>query len=53
MKKEINLTKVEESKLSKHKKHHSRKHIREMIKAMLRGRSFNAAHGMAMDKVGK
>ena len=53
MKKEINLTKVQESKLSKHKKHHSKKHIREMIRAMLRGRSFNASHGMAMDKVGK
>ena len=49
----MELSKAQENKLSKHKKHHSKKHIREMIKAMLRGRSFNASHGMAMDKVGK
>jgi len=40
--------------LEKHAQHHSKKHIDKMIFVMKKeGKSFTAAHKIAMDKVGK
>jgi len=47
------LTKAQQSKLQEHKKHHTTKHMNLMKKLMLEGNSFNKAHKMAIDKVGK
>ena len=39
--------------MNEHKKHHSKKHIREMLKMMAKGMSFKKSHDMTMKKVGK
>jgi len=39
--------------LKEHSKHHSKKHMDEMKKLIKEGKSFNAAHKLAMKKMGK
>jgi hypothetical protein len=40
------------SKLKKHAKYHTKKHISSMKAAMKKGNSFTSAHKKAMEKVG-
>ena len=47
------LTKRQKTTLAKHKKHHTKKHMQTMRKAMRKGKSFTQAHKLAMKKVGK
>ena len=47
------LTKRQKATMAKHKVHHTAKHMREMTKLMNQGKSFTAAHKLAMKKVGK
>lgn len=50
------LTKKQKQAMSKHKDHHSKKHMDEMEKAMTRKTkplTFTQAHRLAMKKVGK
>tara|TARA_R100001510_G_C7468058_1_gene85568 strand:+ start:185 stop:394 length:210 start_codon:yes stop_codon:yes gene_type:complete len=47
------LTKRQVDTLKKHSKHHSKKHIGAMEKAMRGGSTFTAAHQKAQRKVGK
>jgi len=54
MKKKSNdLTNEQIAKLSKHKFHHTAKHIAMMRKLMKEGMSFTAAHNKTMKDVGK
>lgn len=46
------LTKKQKDTLAKHKKHHTAKHMTMMRKLMNQGKSFTAAHKVAMQKVG-
>jgi len=46
------LTKRQKDTMTKHKKHHTAKHMKEMTKAMLGGSTFTVAHKKAMKKVG-
>ena len=46
------LTEKQKNTLAKHKKHHTVKHMAMMRKLMNEGKSFTAAHKMAMKKVG-
>lgn len=39
--------------MNEHKKHHSKKHLQEMKKLMLKGFCFQQAHNITMKKVGK
>lgn len=52
-KKRANLTDRQKKTLANHRKHHTDKHMQEMIKSMLGGSTFGAAHKKAMKKVGK
>ena len=49
------ITKRQEEALARHKKEHghTKKHIDEMRKLMLKGKTFTEAHKMTMRKVGK
>ena len=47
------LTKRQKTTLSKHKKHHSAKHMASMRSSMKKGKTFTQAHKLAMKKVGK
>ena len=47
------LTKRQKDALKKHSKHHTKKHMAEMRKAMKSGKTFSAAHKSAMKKVGR
>ena len=49
------LTQRQEDALARHKKKgtHTRKHMEEMIKLMLKGKTFTEAHKIAMRKKGK
>ena len=49
----MKITLRQKKTLDKHKKHHSRKHIKEMIANMVKGTTFKKAHNIAMKKVGK
>ena len=49
----MSLTKDQEKRLSKHKVHHSKKHMDFMTKKMMDGSTFTQAHKLAMKKVGK
>lgn len=49
----MSINKKEEKTLTKHKKHHSKKHMRRMRLLMKEGLSFSKAHTQAMKKVGK
>lgn len=39
--------------LSKHSKHHTIKHMKQMIALMRQGKTFKQSHNIAMDKVGE
>jgi len=39
--------------LKKHSVHHTKKHIKEMVNAMVKGKSFTQSHKDAQKKVGK
>jgi hypothetical protein len=47
------LTKKQTTTLEKHSKHHTKKHMASMKKAMKKGKTFTQAHKKAMRKVGK
>tara|TARA_B100000519_G_C14015127_1_gene330650 strand:+ start:469 stop:642 length:174 start_codon:yes stop_codon:yes gene_type:complete len=47
------LTKRQQASMKRHSKHHTAKHLREMVKAMGRGKTFTQSHKSAMKKVGK
>tara|TARA_A100000171_G_C2134445_1_gene149097 strand:+ start:2957 stop:3130 length:174 start_codon:yes stop_codon:yes gene_type:complete len=47
------LNKRQMTAMRKHSKHHTIKHIRAMVKAMKKGKSFTQSHNSAMRKVGK
>ena len=46
------LTKRQVSAMRRHAKHHTKKHIMSMVKAMKKGSSFTKSHKIAMRKVG-
>ncbi len=52
MKHKKELTKRQEDTMKKHSKHHTRKHLRAMVTAMRKGRTFTQSHKIAMKKVG-
>tara|TARA_R100000664_G_scaffold21769_1_gene31152 strand:+ start:268 stop:441 length:174 start_codon:yes stop_codon:yes gene_type:complete len=39
--------------MKKHSKHHTAKHLKEMVSLMAKGKTFTESHKMAMKKVGK
>jgi hypothetical protein len=39
--------------MKEHRKHHTKKHLEEMKKLMLKGYCFQQAHNITMKKVGK
>jgi hypothetical protein len=47
------LSKRQQASMKRHGKHHTAKHLREMVKSMNRGRTFTQSHKSAMRKVGK
>tara|TARA_R100001463_G_scaffold51946_1_gene102674 strand:- start:315 stop:488 length:174 start_codon:yes stop_codon:yes gene_type:complete len=47
------LTQRQKDTLSRHKKHHTAKHMAEMRKLMKQGKTFGQSHKIAMKKVGK
>tara|TARA_Y100001938_G_scaffold129848_1_gene185206 strand:+ start:404 stop:577 length:174 start_codon:yes stop_codon:yes gene_type:complete len=47
------LNKRQQNALKNHSKHHTVKHIRSMVNAMKKGKTFGASHKIAMKKVGK
>lgn len=47
------LTQRQQNALKRHSVHHTRKHMTEMRKAMRAGKTFTAAHKLAMKKVGR
>jgi len=47
------LTKGQKETLKKHSQHHSSRHMSAMLTAMKGGKTFSAAHKVAMKKVGK
>ena len=47
------LTQRQKDALKRHSKHHTKKHMDTMRKAMRDGSTFSAAHKMAMRKVGR
>ena len=46
------LTKRQQQTMQKHSKHHSKKHMMSMAKAMIKGSTFTAAHKIAKKEVG-
>ena len=49
----MKLNRRQKETLKKHSKHHTKKHMDEMIKVMKKGTSFSAAHKKAIKKVGR
>jgi len=47
------ITPSQKTALTKHSKHHSKKHMAEMRTSMRNGKSFMASHKAAIKKVGK
>tara|TARA_Y100000592_G_scaffold99444_1_gene175537 strand:- start:4308 stop:4481 length:174 start_codon:yes stop_codon:yes gene_type:complete len=47
------LTKRQQTAMKSHSKHHTAKHIKGMVSAMKRGKTFTESHKAAMKKVGK
>jgi|TARA_R100001460_G_scaffold26549_10_gene53716 hypothetical protein len=47
------LTSRQATTLKKHSVHHTKKHIKMMVDAMKKGKSFGASHKIAQKKVGK
>ena len=46
------LNKRQISAMARHSRHHSVKHLRAMVSAMKKGKSFTESHRIAMRKVG-
>ena len=46
------LNKRQVSAMRRHARHHTRKHLRAMVTAMRKGRTFTQSHKAAMKKVG-
>ena len=46
------LTIRQQNAMKKHSAHHTSKHMKEMKKSMLAGKTFTQAHNIAMKKVG-
>ena len=51
--KKKSLTKRQKTTLKRHKKHHTKAHLKFMRKKMLAGSSFKAAHNAAKRKIGR
>jgi|TARA_R110001583_G_scaffold82190_1_gene218363 hypothetical protein len=49
----VDLTKRQKDTMSKHKIHHTTKHMKIMTAEMKKGKTFGNAHKIAMKKVGK
>jgi len=47
------LNKRQENAMKKHSKHHTGKHLKEMVSLMKKGKTFTDSHKLAMRKVGK
>ena len=47
------LTKRQQMAMARHSRHHTRNHLRAMVTAMKKGRTFTQSHKIAMKKVGK
>ena len=47
------LTKRQQASMKRHGKHHTAKHLREMVKSMNRGKTFGESHKAAQKKVGR
>lgn len=47
------LTKRQQTAMARHSRHHTRKHLRAMVTAMRKGRTFTQSHRIAQKKVGK
>tara|TARA_R100000664_G_C2760174_1_gene151018 strand:+ start:4078 stop:4251 length:174 start_codon:yes stop_codon:yes gene_type:complete len=47
------LTPRQQIAMQRHSVHHSQEHIKIMLEAMLRGKSFTESHNIAMKLVGK
>jgi len=47
------LTQRQEQTMQRHSRHHTPRHMSEMTKLMLQGKSFEADHKIAMKKVGR
>ena len=49
----MKLTKRQEAALSRHSKHHTKKHMSEMRKMMRKGKTFTESHKMIQKKIGR
>ena len=49
----VDLTKRQKDTMTKHKVHHTTKHMKVMTIEMKKGKTFGAAHKIAMKKVGR
>tara|TARA_R100000781_G_scaffold110353_1_gene75792 strand:+ start:666 stop:818 length:153 start_codon:yes stop_codon:yes gene_type:complete len=47
------LTERQRKAMEKHRPHHTKQHIKVMMKELRNGKSFTKAHEIAMKKVGK
>ena len=47
------LNKRQEGAMKRHSKHHTAKHLKEMVSLMKKGKTFTDSHKIAMRKVGK
>ena len=47
------LNKRQMAAMARHSRHHSVKHLRAMVSAMKKGKSFTESHKIAMKKIGK
>tara|TARA_R110002020_G_scaffold393967_3_gene604075 strand:- start:134 stop:313 length:180 start_codon:yes stop_codon:yes gene_type:complete len=47
------LNKRQITAIRKHSKHHTAKHLKSMISAMIKGSTFTQSHKLAMKKIGK
>ena len=47
------LTKRQRLAMVRHARHHTKKHLRAMVTAMKKGRTFTQSHKIAQKKVGK
>lgn len=52
-KKKNTLTDRQKKTMQRHAEHHTKKHMTEMRKLMLEGKTFTQAHKIAMKKVGR
>ena len=52
-KKKNTLTDRQKKTMQRHAEHHTKKHMTEMRKLMLKGKTFTQAHKIAMEKVGR